>query len=156
MALALKSLPTPALDLPLCLLSPLPLIVTSTRFAVQFDSVNKAMDKKLDDMSTALISRFSLMLAQFQSRINQPFLSGGSAVPGYSGCQTEPPSLQTPVCTKSRTGLWFQEGEEDAVPHEPGLAQESSSTARVTIYYRVKGEPKNFLSNHGFFFISSM
>ena len=80
------------------------------------------------------------------------FLSGGSAVPGYSGCQTEPPSLQTPVCTKSRTGLWFQEGEEDAVPHEPGLAQESSSTARVTVYYRVKGEPKNFLSNHGFFF----
>ena len=73
MALALKSLPTPALDLPLCLLSPLPLIVTSTRFAVQFDSVNKAMDKKLDDMSTALISRFSLMLAQFQSRINQPY-----------------------------------------------------------------------------------
>ena len=39
-----------------------------------------------------------------------------TAVPGYSGCQMEPPSLQTPVCTKSRTGLWFREGEEDPVP----------------------------------------
>ena len=89
-----------------------------TRFAALFDSVNKAMDKKLDDMSTALMSRFSHMLAQFQSGINQPSLSVDSAVPGYSGCQTEPPSLQTPVCTKSRTGLWFREGEEDPAPGE--------------------------------------
>ena len=78
-----------------------------SRFAAQFDSVNKAMDKKLDDMSTALMSKFSLMLAQFQSGSNQSSFSGDSAVPGYSGCHTEPPSLQTPVCTKSRTGLRF-------------------------------------------------
>ena len=62
------------------------------------------------------------MLAQFQSGINQTSLSDGSAVPGYSGCQTEPPSLQLPVSTKSRTGLRFQEGKEDPVPHESGLA----------------------------------
>ena len=37
------------------------------KMAIQFDSVNKAVDKKLEDMSTALMSKFSLMLAQFQS-----------------------------------------------------------------------------------------
>ena len=104
-----------------------------SRFAAQFDSVNKAMDKKLDDMSTALMSRFSQMLAQFQSGINQPSFSDDSAVPGCSGCQTEPPSLQTPVCTKSRTGLRFREGDEDPVPHGSGLAQESSSAARLAL-----------------------
>ena len=62
------------------------------------------------------------MLARFQSGINQTSISDDSAVSGYSGCQTEPPSLQTPVCTKSRTGLRFREGEEDPVPHESGLA----------------------------------
>ena len=104
-----------------------------SRFAAQFDSVNKAMDKKLDNMSTALMSRFSQILARFQSVINQLSFSDDSAVPGYSGCQTEPPSLQTPVCTKSRTGLRFREGEEYPVPHESGLAQESSSAARVAL-----------------------
>ena len=34
-----------------------------SRFAAQFDSVNKVMDKKLDEMSTALMSKLSLMLA---------------------------------------------------------------------------------------------
>ena len=96
-------------------------------FAAQFDSVNKAVDKKLDDMSTALMSKFSLMLAQFQSGFNQSSVSDDSAVPGYSGCHTEPLSLQTPVCTKSRTGLRFREGEEDPVPHESRLAQGNSS-----------------------------
>ena len=95
--------------------------------AAQFDSVNKAVDKKLEDMSTALMSKFSLMLAQFQSGLNQSSFSDDSAVPGYSGCQTEPLSLQTPFCTKSRTGLWFREGEEDPVPHESRLAQGMSS-----------------------------
>ena len=74
-----------------------------SRFAAQFDSVNMVMDKKLDEMSS-LMSKFSLMLAQFQSGSNLASFSGDSAVPGYSGCHTEPPSLQTPCCTKSRTG----------------------------------------------------
>ena len=104
-----------------------------SRFAAQFDSMNKAMDKKLDDMSTALKSRFSRMLTQCQSGTNQPSLSGDSVVQGYCGCQAEPPSLQTPVCTKSRTGLRFREGEEDSVPHEAGLAPESIPTARVAL-----------------------
>ena len=64
------------------------------------------------------------MLARFQSRIYQTSFSDDSEVPGYSGCQTEPLSLQTPVCTKSRTGLRFREGEEDLVPHESGLAHD--------------------------------
>ena len=80
------------------------------------------MDKKLDEMSTAFMSKLSLMLAQFQSGPNITSFSGDSAVPGYSGCHTESPSLQTPVCTKSCTGLRFREGEEDPVPHESHLA----------------------------------
>ena len=66
------------------------------------------------------------MLAQLQSGSNLATFSGDSAVPGYSGCHTEPPSLQTPACTKSRTGLRFREGEEDPVPHESSLAQNIS------------------------------
>ena len=93
-----------------------------SRFAAQFDSVNKVMDKKLE-MSTALMSKLSQMLAQFQPGSNIPSFSGDSTVPGYSGYHTEPPSLQTPVCTKSRTGLRFREGEEDPVPHESHLVQ---------------------------------
>ena len=100
-----------------------------SRFAAQFDSVNKVMDKKLVEMSTALMSKFSLMLAQFQSGPNLTSLSGDSAIPGYSGCHTEPPSLQTPVCTKSRTGLRFREGEEDPVLHESRLAQDRSRSS---------------------------
>ena len=103
-----------------------------SRFAAQFDSVNKAMDKNLDDMSTALMSKFSLMLAQLQSGSNITSFSGDSAVPGYSGCHTEPLSLQTPVCTKSRTGLQFREGEEDPLPHESRLAQDNSMS-RVSV-----------------------
>ena len=64
-----------------------------SRFAPQFDSVDKVMDKKLDEMSTVLMSKFSQMLAQFQPGSNIPSFSGDSAVPGYSGCHTEPPSL---------------------------------------------------------------
>ena len=63
------------------------------------------------------------MLAQFQLGFNPTSFSEDTAVPGYSGCQTEPPSLRPTVSTKSRTGLRFREGEEDLVPHESGLAQ---------------------------------
>ena len=96
------------------------------RFAAQFDSVNEVMDKKLDDMSTAFMSKFSQLLAQFQPGPNIPSFSEDSAVPGYSGYHTEPPSLQTLICTKSRTGLWFREGEEDPVPHESPFVQNKS------------------------------
>ena len=82
-------------------------------------------------MSTALMSKFSIMLAQFQSGHPSSVLDD-SVVPGYSGCLTEPPSLQTPVCTKSRTGLRFREGEEDPVPHESRLAQGIAS-ARANV-----------------------
>ena len=66
------------------------------------------------------------MVAQLQSGSNIASFSGDSAVPGYSGCHTEPPSLQTPVCTKSHTGLRFREGEDDPVPHESRLDQDNS------------------------------
>ena len=77
------------------------------RFAAQFDSVNKVMDKKLDEMSTALMSKFSQMLTQFQQGPNIPSFSGDSAVPGYSGYHTEPPSLQTPVAPRAAQAFGF-------------------------------------------------
>ena len=58
-----------------------------------------------------------VMLVQFSLGVTTPAISYHYEVPGYSGCQTEHPSLQLPVSTKSRTGLRFREGEEDLVPH---------------------------------------
>ena len=100
--------------------------------AAQFDSVHKAVDEKLEDMSSALMSKFSSMLAQFQSGFNPSSVSEDSAEPVYSGCLTEPPSLRPTISTKSRIGLRFREGEEDPVPHESGLAQGIAS-ARANI-----------------------
>ena len=88
------------------------------------------MDQKLDDMSAALMSRFALMLEQFKVGLKQSSLSGDPAVPGPSVSQTEPPSLQHPISTKSREGLRFWESGEGPVPHGSGLAQGDSSSAR--------------------------
>ena len=57
------------------------------------------------------------MIGHFTLGVTDPTISFQYEVPGYSGCQTEPPSLQLPVSTKSRTGLRFRMGEEDPVPH---------------------------------------
>ena len=73
------------------------------KMAAQFGSVHKSVDKKFE-MSSALMSKFSSMLAQFQSGFNPTSVSEDSAVPGYSGCLTEPPFLRPTVSTKSRTG----------------------------------------------------
>ena len=94
------------------------------------------MDTKLDEMSTALMSKFSQMLAQFQPGPNIPSFSGDSAVPGYSSYHTEPPSHQTHVCTKSRTGLRFREGEEDPVPHESHLVQDMAAVGKASAVSR--------------------
>ena len=91
--------------------------------AAQFDSVHKSVDQKLEAMFSSLISKFSSMLAQFQLGLNPPSFTDDSAVPGYSACLSEPPSLRPSVSTKSRTGLRFREGGEDPVPHESGLSQ---------------------------------
>ena len=72
-----------------------------SRFAAQLDMVNKTMNQKFDEISSTLMSRFSVMLAQFQTGINQTSVSDDPAVSGYSGYLTEPPSLQHPVSTKS-------------------------------------------------------
>ena len=57
------------------------------------------------------------MIGRFKLRVTNPTISFQYEVPGYLGCQTEPPSLQLLVSTKSRTGLRFREGEKDPVPH---------------------------------------
>ena len=62
------------------------------------------------------------MLDSFQLSLNKTSFPEDSAVPGYSACLSEPPSLRPTVSTKSRTDLRFREGEEDLVPHESGLA----------------------------------
>ena len=88
--------------------------------AAQIDSVNKSVDQKLDAMSSSLMSKFSSMLEQFQLGFNPQSFPEDSAVPGYSACLSEPPSLRLSVSTKSHTGLRFREGGEDPVPHESG------------------------------------
>ena len=93
------------------------------KMVAQFDLVHKSVDQKLEAMSSSLISKFSSMLAQFQLGLNPTSFSDDSAVPGYSACLSEPPSLLPSVSTKSRTGLQFREGGEDPVPHKSGLAQ---------------------------------
>ena len=101
------------------------------KMAAQFDSVHKSVDQKLEAMSSSLISKFSSMLAQFQLGLNPTSFSDDSAVPGYSACLSEPPSLLPSVSTKSRTGLRFREGGEDPVPHESGLAQGFASARPI-------------------------
>ena len=91
--------------------------------AAQIESVNRSVDHKLEAMSSTLMSRFSSMLENFQLSLNKPSFPEDSAVPGYSACQSEPPSLRPTVSTKSRTGLRFREGQED--PDESGLASTS-------------------------------
>ena len=99
-----------------------PSVDLDSRFTAQPGTVNQSMDQKFDDMSSALMSRFALMLEQFKLGLNSTSLSGDPAVPGPFVSQTEPPSLQLPVCTKSREGLRFWESGEDQVPYGSGLA----------------------------------
>ena len=77
----------------------------------QLDDVNKSVDKKIEAMSSSLISQFSSMLESFQLSLNKPSLTDDSAVPGYSACLSELPSLRPSVSTKSRTGLGFGRAE---------------------------------------------
>ena len=73
-----------------------PNVDLDARFAAQLETVNQSMDKKLDNMSTALMSKFAIMLDQFKIGLNNDSLSGDPGVPGPSVSQTEPPSLQEP------------------------------------------------------------
>ena len=94
------------------------------------DAVNSSMDKKLEDMFLALMSRFSAMLDQFRAGFNQTSFAEDPAVPGPSISQMGPPSLPIRVSTKSRDGLRFRVSGEDPVPHRSGLAQNVSGSAR--------------------------
>ena len=89
----------------------------------QLDDVNKSIDKKIDDMSLALMSRFASMFEQFRADLNQTSFPVDPAVAGPSVRHTEPPSLPHPVSTKSREGLRFRVSGEDPVPHGSGLAR---------------------------------
>ena len=52
------------------------------KMAAQFDPVHKSVDKKHEEISSSLMSKFSSMLAQFQSGFNPTSVSEDSAVPG--------------------------------------------------------------------------
>ena len=101
-----------------------------SRFAAQLETVNQSMDQKLDNMSSTLMSKFASMLDQFKLGINNASFSGDPEVPGPSVSQTEPPSLQSSISTKSRGGHRFGESGEDPVPHRSGLAQGGVESAR--------------------------
>ena len=128
---SLFHLRTGSLNLHLSLpLSTAPEFDLDSRLATQLDTVNKSMDKKLEDMSIALMFRFSAVFDQFRADFNQTSFAEDPAVPGPSVSQTEPPSLPHPVSTKSREGLRFRVSGEDPVPHGSGLAQNFSGSAR--------------------------
>ena len=76
------------------------------------------------------MSKFAIMLDQFKIGLNNDSLSGDPGVLGPSVSQTEPPSLQHPISTKSREGLRFRESGEDPVPHGSGLTQGGGLSAR--------------------------
>ena len=107
-----------------------PNVDLDARFAAQLETVNQSVDKKLDNMSSALMFRFALMLDQFKSWLNTTSFSGDPAVLGPSVSQTELPSLQHPVSTKTQERLRFWESGEDPVPHGSGLAQGGVFSAR--------------------------
>ena len=104
-----------------------------SKLAAQLVSVNKSMYQKIETKPSTLMSRFALMLEELKAGINQTSFSEDPAVPGPSVSQTEPPSLQHPVSTKSREGLGFWEGGEDPVPHGSGLAQSVDASARHSL-----------------------
>ena len=99
-----------------------------TLFVTQLDNVNRSIDKKIDDMSVALMTRFATMFEQFRSELTQTSVPGDPVVPGLSVRHTEPPSLPHPVSTKSREGLRFRGGGEDPVPHGSGLPHQLSDS----------------------------
>ena len=77
------------------------------KMAALFDSVHKSVDKKLDEMSSALMSKFSSMLVQFQLGFNPTSVSEDSAVPGYSGCQRSPRPFVLPSAPRAAQAFGF-------------------------------------------------
>ena len=99
-----------------------------TLFATQLDSVSKSIDKKIDDLSSAVMSKFSFMFDRLRSELINSSVAGDPAVPGPSVSHTEPPSLPQTVSTKRQEGLRFRGGGEDPVPHGSGLAHHVSDS----------------------------
>ena len=106
-----------------------PNVGLDARFAAQLETVNKSVDAKLSDMSSALMLQFATMLDQFKLGFNNSSFSGNPEVPGPPVSQIEPVSLQYPVSTEIPR-LRFQDGGEDLVLHGSGLAQGGISLAR--------------------------
>ena len=77
-----------------------------SKLAAQLVSVNKSMYQKIETKPSTLMSRFALMLEELKAGIKQTSFSEDPAVPGPSVSQTEPPSLQHPVSTKSPRRPW--------------------------------------------------
>ena len=89
--------------------------------ATQLDSVNKSVDKKIDNLSDALMSKFSVMFDRLRSDLINPSVAGDPAVPGHSVSHTEPLSLPHPTSAKRPESLRGLGEGVDPVPHGSGL-----------------------------------
>ena len=93
-----------------------------TLLATQLDSVNKSVDKKIDNLSDALMSKFSMMFDRLKSELINTSVVGDPAVPGHSVSHTEPSSLPHPTSTKRQERLRGLGEGVDPVSHGSGLA----------------------------------
>ena len=80
---------------------------SDVNFATQLDSLHKSIGDKIEAMSVNLMSRFSSMLDDLQSRVINTSCPDSSAVLGQSATNTEPVSSRPTDRTKCPAGLRF-------------------------------------------------
>ena len=88
----------------------------------QLDTVNKSVDKKFDNLSDSLMSKFSLMFDKLRSELIHPSVIGDPAVPRQSVSHTEPPFLPHSTNTKRHESLTGLGEGVDTVSHGSGPA----------------------------------
>ena len=87
----------------------------------QLDTVNKSVDKKFDDLSDSLMSKFPLMFDKLRSELIHPYVVGDPAVPRQSVSHTEPPFLPHSTSTKRPESLRGLGEGVNSVSHIMGL-----------------------------------
>ena len=90
--------------------------------ATQLDSVNKSVDKKINNLSDSLMSKLSMMFDRLRSELIHPSVAGDPAVPGQSVSHTEPPFLPHSTSTKRPESFRGLGEGVDTVSHGSGLA----------------------------------
>ena len=95
---------------------------------MQLDSVNKSVDRKIDNLSDSLMSKFSMIFDKLRSELIHPSVVGDPAVPRQSVSHTEPPFLPHSTSTKRPESLWGLGEGVDTVSHGSGLAHHGSDS----------------------------